>query len=115
MLKHPLRGRRWLALLTLTAVLVGFSAVSALASSTKYVKVADSYFSVKKLTIRRGTRVTWNWVGTLYHNVTVRSGPSKFQSNTKLSGTYSHRFTRPGKYVLYCTLHRYMVMTVYVK
>jgi plastocyanin len=51
----------------------------------------------------------------LRHNVAVQSGPSKFRSRTQVSGTFSHTFTKAGTYHLYCTLHRYMKMTIVVK
>jgi plastocyanin len=51
----------------------------------------------------------------LNHNVTVRSGPSTFHSRTQAQGSYSHVFTRPGTYALYCTIHPSMKMTVVVR
>jgi plastocyanin len=90
--------------------------VAAVATSkTRTVRVADTYFSARRLTIRKGTRVTWNWVGYLNHNVTVRKGPSRFHSRTQVKGSFTHRFNRKGVYHLYCTLHPYMKMTVVVK
>jgi plastocyanin len=109
------RDRRVLALLTLTIAIIGFSSVSALASGPKLVKVNDQAFSVRTLRIQRGTSVRWNWVGVLLHNVTVKSGPSKFQSATQALGSFSHVFRRQGTYRLYCTLHTFMKMTVIVR
>src|SRR5579884_775800 len=107
-----IRGRRWRVLLALAVVVVAGSSVAALAATTKSVKVENSSFSVKRLTIRKGGRVTWNWVGFLNHNVTVKKGPTKFHSRTQARGSYTHRFNRKGVYHLYCTLHPYMKMTV---
>jgi plastocyanin len=115
MLKLRLRDRRVLALLTLTTLVVAFSSVSAFASSHRTVKVGDNFYSIKKLTISRGSKVTWKWDGVLRHNVVVRSGPSKFRSRIQVVGSYSHSFTRKGTYHLYCTLHSFMKMTVVVK
>ncbi len=115
MLKLLLRDRRLLALLALTMAVVAFSSVSALASSPKPVKVGDDFFGVKKLTVQRGANVKWNWTGSLRHNVTVRSGPSKFKSRTQVSGSFSHVFTKRGTYTLYCTVHTFMKMTVVVR
>lgn len=94
---------------------VAFPAVSALASSSRSVKVADSYFSVKHVTISRGTKVRWIWNGVLYHNVKVKSGPVKFHSPTQVAGSYSYTFSRRGTYVLYCQVHPGMKMTVVVR
>ena len=113
MLKNILRDRRILALLALTAALIAFSAVAAFASSP--VKVKDDYFSPRTLTVRRGTKVTWQWAGVLRHNVTVKSGPVKFHSRTQARGMFSYTFTKPGTYHLFCTIHPFMKMTVVVR
>ena len=101
-------------LFILLAVLGAFTAASALASSGRTIKVADSYFATKTLRIGRGTTVTWKWEGSLLHNVKVRRGPASFKSRTQIRGTYGHTFTASGTYKLYCTLHPDMTMTVIV-
>lgn len=115
MLKPLFRSRRALALVTLTAALLALSSVAALASGSKTVQVKDNYFTVKKLTVSKGTRVTWKWDAFLRHNVAVRSGPSKFKSRTQVRGSFSHTFTKAGTYHLFCTLHTYMKMTIVVR
>jgi plastocyanin len=112
---RPLRNRRLMVLLAITTAVLGCSSVVALASSTRQVKVGDNFFSVRRLTVGTETRVTWNWTGVLNHNVTVRAGPSRFHSRTQARGSYSHVFTRPGTYSLYCTIHPFMKMTVVVR
>ena len=107
--------RRLRSIVVLTVLLVGAFAVSALASSSKTVRVGDNYYGPKSLTVRRGTKVTWKWIGVLKHNVVVRSGPSAFSSKTQVRGTYSHTFTRKGTYKLVCTVHPSMKMTVVVR
>ncbi len=107
--------RRLRLLIALTVALIGISAVTALASSGKTVTVADSYYGPKTLTVGRGTKVTWKWVGVLRHNVVVRTGPAAFSSKTQVRGTYSHTFTRKGTYQLVCTIHPKMKMTVVVR
>jgi plastocyanin len=99
----------------LTVVLIGVFAVSALAFSGKTVRVGDNYYGPKSLTVGRGTKVTWKWVGVLKHNVVVHTGPSAFSSKTQVRGTYSHTFTKKGTYRLVCTIHPSMKMTVVVK
>jgi plastocyanin len=110
-----LRNRRLTALLAITAAVLACSSVVALASSARQVKVGDNFFGVKRLTVGSGARVTWDWTGVLNHNVTVRSGPSRFHSRTQARGSYSHVFTKPGTYALYCTIHPFMKMTVVVR
>jgi plastocyanin len=110
-----LRNRRLSVLLAITAAVLACSSVVALAAPTRQVKVGDNFFSVKRLTVGSGARVTWKWAGVLNHNVTVRSGPARFHSRTQAQGSYSHVFTKPGSYSLYCTIHPFMKMTVVVR
>jgi plastocyanin len=114
MLRRLVRNRRLMALMTVTVAVLACTSVVALAA-TSSVKVSDNYFSVKRLTIGKGARVTWKWGGVLNHNVTVKSGPVKFHSRTQAQGTFSHVFTRAGTYTLYCTIHPFMKMTVVVR
>ena len=99
----------------LTVVLIGVFAVSALAFSGKTVRVGDNYYGPKSLTVGRGTKVTWKWVGVLRHNVVVHTGPAAFNSKTQVRGTFAHTFTKKGTYQLVCTIHRSMKMTVVVR
>jgi len=110
----PRRRIRILIALIAASVVVAAMAVAALAA-TDQVRVADNYYSVKRLTVARGTRVTWRWAGVLNHNVTVRSGPTRFHSRTQATGSFSHVFDRAGTYTLYCTIHPYMKMTIVVR
>ena len=99
---------RKLILIALVAAFAAVPAVSALASAPpKKVTVGDNFFSVKKTTIKRGSKVTWVWHSFgISHNVTVTSGPSKFHSRElQKSGSFSHVFTKKGTYHLICTLH----------
>jgi plastocyanin len=106
--------RRLRLILLLTVLTVAVSAVSALASG-KTVKVGDNYYGPKSLTVGRGTRVTWKWVGVLRHNVVVHTGPAAFNSKTQVRGTFAHTFTKRGTYQLVCTVHPSMKMTVVVR
>ena len=102
-------------LLAVTTAILACSTVAALAAGSASVKVGDKWFKAKTVTISRGGKVTWTWVGKLYHNVTVQSGPAKFHSPIRLHGTWFHVFTKAGTYHLYCSIHPSMKMTVYVK
>jgi plastocyanin len=116
MLKHSSRWR-WaiLAMLALTVALIAFSSVSALASSVHTVGVRDNRFTPKTLTIHKGAKVIWKWHGYKPHNVTVKRGPSRFNSRTQAKGMFSHVFKKAGTYDLFCTIHRHMTMTIVVK
>jgi plastocyanin len=108
--------RKLLALI-LVAGLAAAIAVPALgATAVKKVKVGPQFsFSPKSLTVKKGTKVSWNWTGGLPHNVTVTSGPVKFHSKTQMSGSYSHLFARKGTYKLVCTIHKSLGMKMTIK
>jgi len=99
--------RKLLVLLLVTAVVASLAA-SALAA-TASVKVGDNYYvrsrGVPTVTVSRNTTVVWRFRGTQPHNVTVSSGPAKFRSTTRSSGTYRHKVTRRGTYTIYCSIH----------
>ena len=88
--------------------LLGAAAAPATAA-TKRVAVGDNYFvrssGVPKITVSKGTKVTWVWRGRSSHNVKVTKGPAKFGSNTMKSGTYSKKVRRAGTYTIICTVH----------
>jgi plastocyanin len=67
--------------------------------------VGDYRFGAQRVTVRRGTRFTWRFVGAVAHDVTLASGPEGFASPSLRRGTYSFRFTRRGTYRLFCSLH----------
>lgn len=101
--------RRPLVLLTAAAMAAAaVVAVPALAA-TKSVKVGDNFFvkdgGVQTVTIKRNDTVKWNFSGERPHNVTVKSGPTKFKSKTMESGSFSKKLTKKGLYVIYCTIH----------
>jgi plastocyanin len=99
---------RRLLVLVLAAGLTAALAATALAA-TKSVKIGDNYFvrpsGVPIVKVRSGTKVKWVWRGHSLHNVTVRSGPTKFHSTSKTSGSYSKTLRTRGTYVIYCTIH----------
>jgi plastocyanin len=98
--------RNLLVVLLIAALIAGLAA-TALARRT--VRVGDNWFvrpsGVPTVTVQRGETVGWRFVGRRRHNVTVRSGPVRFRSPTKRSGTYRRRMTRGGTYVIVCTIH----------
>jgi plastocyanin len=73
------------------------------------VRLEDIAIHPAKVTIQRGSTVTWQWLDgdiDTAHNVTSQPGGLQFKSSeTKLTGTYSIRFDRPGKYFYECTIH----------
>jgi len=110
--------KKLVALIVAVALVGAVAALSvpAMAGPTKTVKVLDFKFTPKKLTVRKGTKVTWKWGGAVQHNVTVLTGPRKFASKTITKGSFSQTLTKPGTYNIVCTLHTSvgMVMTLKV-
>lgn len=110
---------RKLLVALLIAVLSAVLATQAFAK-TRTVKVGDDYFLHRgdppTLTIKKGTRVRWSWVGSDSHNVSVTKGPKKFHSDLQRKGSYSHKFKKAGTYKIICTIHAPdMAMTIKVK
>jgi plastocyanin len=103
------------AITTLAAV----AAIPAFAG-TKTVKVGDNYFvrdgKRPTVTISKGSTLKFVWRGHAPHNVVKKKGPgSRFKSRVMTRGSYSHKFTRGGTYVLYCTIHGLADMGLTVK
>ena len=78
-------------------------------AATRGVTVGDDYFvrssSVPTVSVKKGTTVKWVWRGKRQHNVTVQSGPVRFQSALKKTGSFKRRLTRKGTYKIICTIH----------
>jgi plastocyanin len=109
---------RRILILAAVPALTAAIAIPALAA-TKSVEVDDNYFvrdsGVPTVTVKKNDRVRWRWEGKNPHNVTVTSGPVKFHSSTKKTGTYTKKVTRKGTYRIVCTIHPGMKMTLKVK
>lgn len=67
--------------------------------------VGDYRYGHERVLLRRGTTFTWRFVGAVEHDVTLVSGPVGFSSPWTRRGTFRYRFTRPGTYKLFCSLH----------
>ncbi|HWK27906.1 MAG TPA: plastocyanin/azurin family copper-binding protein [Solirubrobacter sp.] len=98
-------------------------AASSSAAAKKTVKIGDNYFAPKKLTVARGTTVTWKWPGFDeagdVHDVKLKSGPKgvkKFHSEAASTDySFKRKLTVPGTYRIVCTLHEEMRMTIKVR
>jgi plastocyanin len=106
----------------LVAALV--AAVSAIFASQAFaartLKVGDDWFVRKgdppTVTVSKGTRVTWRWVGNDFHNLRVTRGPVRFHSDYQDSGRFSRKLRKRGTYKIVCTVHQPdMAMTLKVK
>jgi plastocyanin len=97
------------------------SGPTAARSKTKTVKVGDDYYLPAKLTVKKGTKIKWSWLAdnSDTHDVRLKSGPhgvKKFKSQLAASDySFSKKLTVPGRYKIYCSLHRSMKETIIVK
>jgi len=107
--------KKLILIVTLAMCCLAVSAASQPASKTKMKKtpvaegnavvtVSNSKFEPKTLTVKAGTTVTWqNKEGA--HTVIASKG-GLFESDTLTAGgTFSYKFTKPGKYPYYCSFH----------
>ena len=106
--------RRVLLLIAVAALAA--AATPAQAGKVAKVDLGTSYYAPAKLTISKGDKIRFKWNPSFdLHDVNVKSGPQRFHSPLQASGTWTRKFTRPGKYVLYCSQHSDMGMTLTVK
>jgi plastocyanin len=79
--------------------------------SGKTITVDDRFFSRPNVKLKRGGTLNWQFSGDELHNVTLANGPIGFGSpnlDAEPNGeprTFSQRFTRNGKYKIFCALH----------
>jgi plastocyanin len=93
-------------------------------AKTYHVKVRDDYYSPLKQKVKKGDSIKWAWGNSNInsHDVTLKKGPkgvktSQYRSISGAVGiTFKRRFTVPGTYNFYCTIHPdVMTMDVIVK
>lgn len=73
------------------------------------VAAIDYSFMPKTLKVAPGDSVTWAFSGTSEHTSTSEKGQAESWSSGLQSagGTYSHTFTKPGRYQYLCLPHRF--------
>jgi plastocyanin len=81
------------------------------------VTVRDFRFRAANLSVPAGARVSWHFGDPVAHDATLVNGPRGFGTATVLRGhTESHRFTVPGVYRIYCSIHPvYMTQVIWVR
>jgi plastocyanin len=103
-----------LAILALLASsCLGHTGGGAVPAGSTLVQIYHMAYRPQVVTVRAGQEVTWRFedAGVL-HDVDSRTG--LFKSPLQDSGTWTHRFTTPGTYDYYCSVHTYMVGEVVV-
>jgi plastocyanin len=83
-------------------------------STPNQVTVENFSFQPGALTVKAGTTVTWVNHDDIPH--TVYENDKRFKSDTMdTDGKFSYKFTTPGTYSYYCSLHPRMTGQIIVK
>jgi plastocyanin len=67
--------------------------------------MGDYAYGAPRVVLKRGTTFNWTFAGPSRHDVTLASGPFGFASPTRSHGSFGFKFTHPGVYRLFCSLH----------
>jgi plastocyanin len=109
--------RKLLVSFVVLAVL-GLAAAQALAAA-RGVRVGDDFFVRKghhSITVHRGAKVRFRWVGSTTHDVHATRGPVHFRSRFMTSGTFTKKLRRAGTYTVICDIHpKTMRLTIHVR
>ena len=97
------------------AVVLAVLAPAAGASTTRTVRLKDSYFTPSNLRVRPGDAVRFVWSGVLPHNLVGRGVPRRYEDPAERRKPLRIRFTRRGIFRYVCTIHTGMDMTVRVR
>ncbi len=71
--------------------------------TTASVNVDDNFFDPSSARIAVGGTVTWDWVGSVTHNVTFASGPNSGDQGNGAS--FMRTFSTAGSFGYTCTIH----------
>jgi len=111
------RGSRTvLAICAVSVAALGGQIAAASGAGAKTVTLRNIAFSPKKLSVSRGTTVSFRWHDdTTTHNVTS-TGTKRFKTiSNRSTGVQSRRFARAGVYRYACTLHPGMTGQITVR
>lgn len=76
------------------------------------VVVDDFSFDPPLVSIPRGATLRWSFRDQFIHDATLVSGPRGFATATVRHREQTHRFTVPGEYRLYCSIHPVLMSQV---
>jgi plastocyanin len=76
------------------------------------VLVDNFTFKPALLSIPRGSSLTWRFRDDYIHDATVVRGPRGFATKTVRHRNQRIRFTVPGQYTLYCSIHPVLMSQV---
>jgi amicyanin len=97
-----------------TGIAVAFLLAATPASAEDVaVKIGNFTFGPQEVKVKAGTTVTWTNEDDIPHTVV---SPNGFRSKVMdTDGTYSFKFTTPGTYKYFCSLHPHMTGTIVVE
>lgn len=92
------------------------SNTAAPAAAPNTVLISNFSFGPAKLTVKKGTTVTWTNQDDAHHDITPTKGADDFKASKLLAKGESHTFTfdQVGEYSYKCSPHPYMKATVTV-
>lgn len=90
-----------------------------LAAPVKKVLIKEAHqrygYTPTKITVARGTKVTWTNKTDVEHNVSDEQNGMKVNKDIKQGKTVNFTFTKAGTYHYHCEYHPYMKGTIVVK
>jgi plastocyanin len=119
-----MRMKRATTVATLALLCAGVAAGTSGAAGdppSKRVKVADNFFSPRRMTVPPNTTIVWKWsrLNGDTHDVLLRKRPAgvrAFHSAPAATGfTFKRKLRKVGTYRMICTFHEDMAMRVVVK
>jgi plastocyanin len=95
------------------AAIVLTSSASALAAPQPTVAISDFKYGPSTVTIHAGDTVRFVNSDQEAHTITASDG-SFDSEGVDSGGSWTHRFTKPGRYTYFCELHPFMKGTIVV-
>jgi plastocyanin len=82
--------------------------------ATSAVAIDNFAFSPAAITVKAGTTVTWTNRDEEPHSVVSSDEPMRSPTLAGAKNTFSHTFSKPGRYAYNCGIHPFMQGTVEV-
>ena len=89
-------------------------AAPAASVATSTVTIENFAFMPGAITVKAGTTVTWTNTDDEPHSVVSNDEPMRSSTLAGKANTFSHTFTKPGRYAYNCGIHPFMHGTVEV-
>jgi plastocyanin len=105
--------RKLLLTLAVVAVLAGLAVSAIAAAGTKTVTLTDDVYTPKKLSIKKGSTVSWVWSAGNADEHTVTQADKHYNPKNRGFGSkeqvtgkpFTHRFKKTGTFYIVCLAH----------